>query len=113
MPPVRTDRKPVGRSSKLAVCAQAAEAAKASPSVAAYSKLARKAFTGHGNLEMPHRWARLDDGERHQASDQHADHDDRHRGAKPQGGDAKMASRAEQGHGEGKLPGCRLSGNCP
>ena len=62
---------------------------------------------------MPHRWARLDDGERHQASDQHADHDDRHRGAKPQGGDAKMASRAEQGHGEGKLPGCRLSGNCP
>ena len=58
------------------------------------------------------RRAGLDYSQRHKSCDQEADDDDRHHGAKPQGGDAKMVSRAEQGHDAGKLPGCRPSGNC-
>ena len=74
MPPVVAVRKPVGLSSKLALCATTGAAiSTASTAAAAAARLAREAFIGDGDLEMPHRRTGLDHGKRHQAGDQEAD----------------------------------------
>jgi hypothetical protein len=74
-------------------------------------QLARKTLIGHRNLEMSDRRTRLDDGQGHQTGDQEADGCDRDHRAEAQGGYAEAVSGAEQGHGAGKLPGCREGGN--
>ncbi|GEP60090.1 hypothetical protein RSO01_72560 [Reyranella soli] len=105
MPPVVAVRKPVGWLSKSGVCAPTGGAAvTAKITAAAMAKLAREAFIGHGNLELPHRRARFDHGKRHQARNKQADDNDGDHRPNLQGGHAESISGAEQGHDAGNLP---------
>jgi hypothetical protein len=103
MPPVVAVRKPVGLSSKLATCASTG-AAISTESTAAAAKLAREAFIGDRDLEVPHRRTRLEHDKCHHAGKQEADDNDGDHRPKLQGGHAESISGTEQGHDAGNLP---------
>src|SRR4029450_3681855 len=98
IPPVVAVRKPVGRSSKLVLCAMTGAAISAESPTAAAATLAREAFIGDGDLELPHRRTGLDHGKRHQAGDQEADDNNSDHRPKLEGGHAESISGTEQGH---------------
>ena len=104
IPPVVAVRKPVGLSSKLALCATTGAAISTESTAAAAAKLAREAFIGDGDLEVPHRRTGLDHGKRHHAGNQEADDNDGDHRPKLQGGHAELISGTEQGHDAGNLP---------
>src|SRR4030095_5647799 len=104
LPPVVAVRKPVGLSSKLALCATTGAAISTKSTAAAAAKLAREAFIGDGDLELPHRRTGLDYGKRHQAGDQEADDNNSDHTPQLRGGHAEEIPGTKQGHDAGNLP---------
>ena len=70
----------------------------------AAAKLAREAFIGDGDLEVPHGRTGLEHGKCHHAGNQEADDNDGDHRPKLQGGHAELISGTEQGHDAGNLP---------
>jgi hypothetical protein len=112
MPPVLTVKKPVGRSSKLAVCANPAAVLKASAANAA--RLVRKTVIGDGHLEVLYGWAGLENGQKDPARDHQndRDNDQQHADRKSSGrAEVILGLRLKGQHGAGKLPARCRAGN--